>query len=133
MFEWKEKYSTGIEKIDAQHKGLIDLINKLFSAMQSGAGKDVLSDTLAGLIDYTKMHFLTEEMLMQNYDFPDLAAHQAEHQKLTEEVLQFEQEYRSGNTGISIQLITFLRNWIDDHICQVDQQYATYLVEKGLR
>ena len=28
MFEWKDKYATGIHQIDEQHKGLIELINK---------------------------------------------------------------------------------------------------------
>lgn len=133
MFEWKEKYIVGIHEIDQQHKALVDLINRLFSAMQSGAGKDVLDDTLAGLIEYTRKHFLTEELLMENYDYPNLTEHQLAHRNFSEEVLKFEQDYRSGNSGISIQLITFLRNWLSDHICKEDQQYAEYLRGKGLR
>jgi len=133
MFEWNEKYALGIQEIDAQHKALIELINRLFAAMQSGAGKDVLNDTLSGLIDYTRRHFLTEEILMDNYDFPGLPEHQAEHRKFSEEVARFQEEYSAGNTGISIQLITFLRNWLDDHICRTDHQYGGFLREKGLR
>ena len=28
--EWSRKYNTGIEKIDNQHKKLVDLINNLY-------------------------------------------------------------------------------------------------------
>jgi len=59
MFEWKEKYSLGIQELDAQHKTLIDMINNLFAAMQSGAGKDLLDQTLSGLVEYTRHHFMT--------------------------------------------------------------------------
>ena len=133
MFEWKDKYSTGIHRIDEQHKGLIEMINKLFAAMQSGAGKDVLDDIFAGLMDYTGQHFLTEELLMSNCSYPELEEHQLLHRKFTEDVLRFEKEYQSGNSGISIQLITFLRNWLDEHICKSDHKYIPYLRGSGLR
>jgi len=133
MFEWKEKYVIGIQEIDAQHKNLIDMIVRLFSAMQSGAGKDVLEETLTGLVEYTRKHFMTEEILMGNYDFPDLEEHQKEHHKFVAELGRFQQEYQSGNTGISIQLITFLRNWLDEHICESDHKYGEYLRAKGVR
>jgi len=133
MFEWKEKYAVGIQEIDAQHKALIALIVKLFSAMQSGAGKDVLEETLTGLIDYTHRHFMTEEMLMGNYDYSGLEEHMLEHQKFIAEISRFQKDYLSGNSGISIQLITFLRNWLEDHICKTDHQYAEFFRGKGLR
>ena len=133
MFEWKEKYVLGIEEIDNQHRNLVDLINRLFAAMQSGAGKDVLDETLSGLVDYTRRHFMTEEILMGNYDYPELDEHVAEHHKFTEEISKFQQEYQSGNTGISIQLISYLRNWLDEHISETDHKYGDFLREKGLR
>ena len=133
MLEWKEKYAIGIQEIDAQHKILVDMICKLFAAMQSGAGKDVLDVTISGLVDYTQRHFMTEEILMGNYDYPELDLHQSEHRKFSAEVARFQEEFQSGNTGISIQLITFLRNWLDEHICQTDHKYAKYLREKGVR
>jgi hemerythrin-like metal-binding protein len=133
MLEWKEKYAIGIQEIDAQHKNLVNMIIKLFSAMQSGAGKDVLEEILAGLVDYTRKHFMTEEILMGNFDFPELEAHQKEHHKFVEEVTHFQQEYQSGNTGLSIQLITFLRNWLDEHICETDHKYGAFLKAKGVR
>ena len=133
MFEWKEKYVVGIQEIDSQHKALIALIVKLFAAMQSGAGKDVLEETLAGLLDYTRRHFMTEEMLMGNYSFPGLEEHMGQHQRFIAEITRLQKEYLAGNTGISIQLITYLRNWLEDHICKTDHQYAEYLRGKGLR
>ena len=133
MFEWKEKYVLGIEEIDNQHRNLVDLINRLFAAMQSGAGKDILDETLTGLVDYTRRHFMTEEILMGNYDYPELDEHIVEHHKFTEEISKFQQDYQSGNTGISIQLISYLRNWLDEHICETDHKYGDYLREKGLR
>jgi hemerythrin len=133
MLEWKEKYVIGIEEIDAQHKALVDLIVKLFAAMQSGAGKDVLDVTITGLVDYTHRHFMTEEILMGNYDYPELDAHQEEHRKFSREVARFQEEFQAGNTGISIQLITFLRNWLDEHICETDHKYAEFFRQKGLR
>lgn len=133
MFEWKEKYLLGITGIDNQHKELVAVTGRLFAAMQSGAGKDVLDTTLSELILYTRKHFLTEEMLLANYDYPEMEAHKAEHRALTEDVLRYQRDFRSGNTGLSIELLTFLRDWLETHICQSDRNYAVYLRHKGVR
>ena len=101
--------------------------------MQSGAGKDVLEETLTGLVDYTRRHFMTEEILMGNYDYPELEKHQKEHHKFVAEIAKFQQEFETGNTGLSIQLITFLRNWLDEHICEADHKYGEFLRSKGVR
>ena len=38
LFVWDEKYNTGIEEIDRDHIGLVELINDLYEAMQDGSG-----------------------------------------------------------------------------------------------
>lgn len=133
MFEWKEKYVLGIAELDAQHKALVDLINRLFVAMQNGVGKDLVGETLNELVDYARRHFMTEEILMDNYGFDGLEEHAREHRRFSEEVQRFRDAFDAGNTGITIQLLTFLRNWLDDHICRTDHAYAPYLKERGAR
>ena len=42
LFVWDDKCNTGIEEIDRDHKGLVDLINDLYEAMQDGSGGALL-------------------------------------------------------------------------------------------
>ena len=61
--EFDESLVTGNEMIDAQHKELIDKINKLLDSCETGEGKVAAIKTLDFLADYTEFHFGEEEKL----------------------------------------------------------------------
>ena len=127
MFEWKPEYSVQIPEIDRQHQRLFQLAAQLNSAMAVGKGKGVLSQLLGGLIDYTKEHFATEERFMQQYQYPGLQVHQAEHQKLTAQVMEFQSRFERGEIRLSINLMTFLKDWLQNHIAGSDQRYSAFI------
>jgi hemerythrin len=130
MFEWNPRYSVQIGSIDAQHQTLFHLAEELHSAMSAGRGKSALSRILARLVQYTMVHFAHEERLMRLHDYPDLAAHKAQHQALTQKVQQFQADFNAGKTAMTVQLMHFLRDWLTDHIAGSDQKYAPLLKEK---
>jgi hemerythrin-like metal-binding protein len=57
------KYSVGTDKIDNQHRHLIELLNTLHDAMLQGKGKEKMKTILNELVEYTKYHLKTEEEL----------------------------------------------------------------------
>src|ERR1035441_7519111 len=83
MFEWKPEYSVQIPKIDVQHQRLFALAAELHAAMAEGKGKTVLEQSLARLVDYTKVHFAAEEEFMGKYGYPEAAGHKAQHEALS--------------------------------------------------
>jgi hemerythrin len=100
MFEWDSRYSVGNHSIDAQHQALFAIAQELFTAMSAGQGKSALSRTLDRLANYTTSHFAHEERLMQRHQYPDLAAHKAEHEALRARVLQFQSDFRAGRAPL---------------------------------
>ena len=42
LFVWDDSCKTGIAEIDQDHKGLVNLINDLYEAMQDGSGGALL-------------------------------------------------------------------------------------------
>jgi hemerythrin len=132
MFEWKPEYSVNIGSIDGQHQKLFRIAEELYAAMSSGRGKASLSSILDRLVQYTATHFAHEERLMRAHGYPDLAAHQAEHQALTKQVLSFQADFDAGRTTMTVQVLNFIRNWLQQHIAGSDQKYAPYLIEKAV-
>lgn len=61
---WTPELVTGVRQIDLQHQELIDLINELESAHESGQHTAALSEVLPRLTGYALFHFATEEGLM---------------------------------------------------------------------
>jgi hemerythrin-like metal-binding protein len=132
MFEWNDRYSVGIGSIDAQHQNLFRLAGELHAAMTTGQGKAAAGKVLDRLIQYTATHFAHEERLMRLHDYPGLATHKAQHDALTRQVLQFQLDFQSGRAAITVQLLQFLKSWLEQHIAGSDQQYAPYLKDRAV-
>lgn len=131
LFQWNDAmYSVGSEKIDKQHKKLVELLNSLYEAMSKGKGNDVLGPILNELVNYTVVHFKTEEDLFTKYNYPGKTLHKAEHKKFVDEVASFKSEFDTGKAMISIKLMTFLKDWLVKHIKGSDKQYTQFFVDK---
>jgi hemerythrin-like metal-binding protein len=127
MFEWKTEYAVGIGSIDAQHQGLFAIGRELYAAMSAGQGKSVLARILGRLVQYTSVHFAHEERLMQLYHYPDYAKHKAAHDALVKQVLAFQTEFNSGRATMAVQVLQFLKDWLETHIKGTDFAYIPCL------
>ncbi len=130
---WDEKFSVKIGEIDSQHKKLFALINDLFDAMSAARGKDVLGTVLSELIEYTVYHFGTEERIFQQYGYPERINHKRAHDDLTGKVKELKTAFEGGNRMISIEVMNFLKDWLNVHILQEDKQYVPFLNSKGVK
>jgi hemerythrin len=127
LFEWKDAYSVNIPEIDTQHKELFRIAKELNSAMSAGHGAVVLTGILERLIAYTRKHFAHEERLMQLYKYPDSAAHKGLHDRLTKQVLDFQRDFQAGRLLVTLDIMRFLHNWLENHILKSDKHYAPCL------
>ena len=131
MFDWNNDFSVGVGSIDAQHQNLFAIGRELHTAMLAGQAKSVQSKLLERLVQYTTSHFSHEERLMRQAHFPGVDAHVAQHQELTAKVLQFQADVDSGKHLISLQLLQFLRSWLEHHILKSDKAYSPYLSNRS--
>jgi hemerythrin-like metal-binding protein len=120
-----------VKQFDSDHKKLFSLVNELNDAMAQGQGRLVIGNVLQQLLQYTRDHFAAEEAAMRGADFDGLAAHVAEHRELTEKVEKFAEEYSSGRTSVTIDVLYFLRDWLDHHVCLTDHKYSETLSKRG--
>lgn len=133
LLAWQERYSVGIREIDEQHKQLINLINELNDAMLAGKGKEALLSVLNKLASYCVSHFSTEERLFDTHAYPETEDHKDRHNKMTAKVNALLDEVKNGKGRISIEVMNFLKNWLDKHILETDMKYVPYLSSKGVK
>jgi hemerythrin len=122
-FPWNKNLETSIPEIDKQHKKLVDLINQLYKAFNDNMAKKVLGSILEELIHYTVVHFTYEEKLLAGINTIDLKEHLKQHKAFTDKVLEFKQKFEKGHP-ITFRVMTFLRDWLTDHIQVTDKQYV---------
>jgi hemerythrin len=125
--------SVNITEIDKQHKKLIELINDLHDAMRVGQGKAVLEKTLNELVSYTKTHFGYEESLMQQFGYSNIIEHKGEHDRLTAKVVEMQKQYHDGKLVITMEVMGFLKQWLNVHILDNDKKYTSFFNAKGIK
>jgi hemerythrin len=133
LFTWNDSYSVKVALCDQQHQKLFAIINELADAMRMGKGQDVVGKTVGELVQYTRTHFQQEEALMKKANYPQLAPHQAMHQKFVADIEALLQKAKEGHVANSIQVLNLLRDWLVNHIQKVDKQYSAHLNAAGIQ
>jgi hemerythrin len=125
---WGKRYLLNYKIIDEQHKSLISNINKLFDLL-SGNSSDVMILRIGrDLADYSIEHFKTEEDLMALYNYPEASEHINSHNNLRNKIKKIIVHIKNGNMEfISVSLLKFLLDWLQDHILVEDKKLAEYL------
>ncbi len=132
LISWSDNYSVEVNSIDKQHQMLFDMLNNLHDAMKTGKGSKLAPTILKNLVEYTREHFAVEESLMFRAHYPDFARHKAEHDKLTAEVVRMVRDFENGKVPLSMNLLDFLRNWLQTHIVGSDKKYTACLQSAGI-
>ena len=122
FYEWKDSLTVGHPMIDRDHKMLIQYINEMHAAMMAGKGKDQVSNILSKLVAYTHDHFGREEIFWRSNQLVDFDAHKKRHTDLLKQVDDFAAKYKAGTGAISVDLMNFLRDWLNNHILKSDQE-----------
>ncbi|MGD0578512.1 MAG: bacteriohemerythrin [Bryobacteraceae bacterium] len=121
IVEWKPSFCCGVESIDEQHKALVGLIATLQRAMAEARVKEEVGEIVENLVFYTRYHFAWEEQWLDQHGFKGLAAHMAEHERLTHEVLQLQGRLQEGKLIAGMPLMRLLQDWLLSHIDQRDK------------
>ena len=124
MFVWSQRFEFGIQEIDSQHRRLFALANTLDQGLKRGESAQILAGTLMELLRQTEIHFRDEERILQECHYPDLAPHKALHDGFTRKVRQFVADLKQGRGTVSMDLLTFLRDWLYNHILKSDAAFV---------
>lgn len=125
---WLDLYSIGIEKVDRQHENLTDLLNCLNEAWRGGKSHDVLLFRLDQFFDAVRAHFLDEETLMTENEYPDFDLHRAEHDFLLAQVQQFRTQFAAREEELTESMLDFFRDWLRDHILISDRRMGRFVL-----
>ncbi len=130
--EWNASFSVSVKKFDDQHKRIFELLNQLHESMKAGTSITVIGEILHSLLAYTETHFVEEENLMMANGYPGIDRQKAQHRILLDKVLELQQKYQTSFELVSLSMLSFLYDWLVNHIKVEDKQYAQFFNAKGI-
>jgi hemerythrin len=118
---------TGEASIDAEHDLQMQLLDSLSQSLASGGDSSTTRHILEQLIEFSDMHFLSEQLIMRLHSYPAYEAHFHEHTRLMKKVRQIHEDVVQGKSVSGLQLILELRDWLLNHMTTEDAAFSEFL------
>jgi hemerythrin len=132
LLTWRKNKSVGVKVLDAQHRGMMRILNELHAAAMKGRVGEVAGPLLSQVSCTAREHFSTEEELMEQTRYPGLVEHRAKHQALLAKAEEFLARHDDGDVTSYVQLLYFVRDWFRDHLRHEDKKYTVWMNEHGV-
>lgn len=122
MTPWGSRFETGHPLIDAEHKEIFRKLDAIESAIEVGAGREVIVELIGTLQKYALQHFSREEEHMLEVRCPAYGENCVAHRV-------FEKKFNGWihllcTSGSSVTLVQDIRRetstWIEGHIVNID-------------
>ena len=121
---------TGEKSIDSEHDVQLQLLDSLTRTLTKGDGIAAAGYILDQFIEFSDMHFLSEQLVMRLHGYPGYEPHLEEHTRLMKKVREIRGSIQHGEQQIGLQLILELRDWLLTHIASEDVAFGEFLKNK---
>jgi hemerythrin len=118
---------TGFKGMEGEHRVQIGLMTAFREAIGGGRGAAEADEILDHLLDYSKMHFMSEQLLMRLYEYGDYESHMADHDRMLQEMETVRARYRSGEDPFDKEAVDTLITGLIAHINRTDGPLGEYL------
>jgi hemerythrin len=124
-----EVASIGVSDVDGEHEVQVRLLAAFVDAIAEGRAREERDEILDRLLDYSKLHFLSEELLMRFYSYSGYEAHVREHEQTVERIIALRERSLAGDAALSGADAAALSRAIVAHIREMDRALGRFLAE----
>lgn len=139
VFEFTDKYKTGIALVDDEHRRLFEIISDTNDLIHDNFIHDKYDEImrlLSELREYTQIHFHDEEELMERINYPGLGAQMKAHSAFVERLVGINlselDDMDDNQQEYLLDLIQFLLSWLSNHILGTDMKIGEFMREHNI-
>lgn len=129
MITFTKDMEVGVDKIDSQHKELIERLNAVIAMGVGAVSKAETDKTFNMLNTYVAKHFSEEEELQRKSNFPKYEWHKEQHKAYIKGLEDLKKEYDTNghSAKFTLDLNNSIIRWIVRHIKSADIELGAYL------
>jgi len=125
LIEWRKEFCTGIAAVDYEHEELINEINEIYQLIDDQADRENVIDKLGDIYGSISAHFALEEQMMEKHGYDHFKEHQADHERLLDEIQEITEAFESSDleAGNGLDADSFkqkLNDWFQLHFSTHD-------------
>lgn len=118
---------TGDQVIDSEHDLQVQVIDSLAESVANEGQFSLARYVLDQFIEFSDMHFLTEQLVMRLHNYPGYEPHLEEHTRLMKRVREIRSSVICGDQKLDRELVEGLREWLLNHIATKDAAFGEFL------
>ncbi len=117
--------------LDNEHLVQLGLVDALVAAVDGGEPAANVLQLVTQFIDYTELHFMSEQLLMRRHAYPAHDEHVADHESILEQLqaLRTRSEH-DADTPLTAERAHSLKGQMLGHIRNRDAALYAYLAER---
>jgi len=120
LLTWKPEYSVGIDSVDAEHREMIELLNRVYLEMNEDRNADSVEQCLGDIHAAISSHFALEEQVMKRSGYGEYEAHKEDHERLLDHIRDLMDTYHlDAELGLNL-LQEQLADWFEVHFSTFD-------------
>ena len=128
VLRWSDDLSTGVTFLDQENQALLERYLALIDDMESNADFSRFLDGMERIAADTQIHFLHQEQVMRNIEYPGYSAHRDAHHRLIEGFSEFINNLGVGFSKEHLAAVTeYFGQWFMSHVKEHDVGLKQYL------
>ena len=124
---WKDSFCSGNDLIDSQHQSLFRVANELLDASLLSRSSDEISGIIATLIKDISQHFVDEERILRDIEFPGLSKQKKEHSDLFAKCAKILDKYNASELAVGDVFQFLAYDVVMLHMLGSDREYLPYI------
>jgi hemerythrin len=119
--------------VDAEHQVQTGLVRALCDAVRLGRDLGQVREILDQLLQYSEVHFMSEQLLMRLCSYPDYDDHVLDHDRMTEMLSAVAARHGAGEQMLALREAQDMLAFLSRHIASRDQQFTAYYLDWSRR
>lgn len=115
------------DSIDNEHRVQTGLLDALYNAVSKNAPDSEINEILNQLISYSELHFMSEQLLMRLYAYPDYDDHVNDHEAMTEYLNEIMNKLTDGQKSMALETASEMRLFLTSHINTRDEAFSEFM------
>ena len=128
MITLSKEMEIGVEKIDNQHKELVNRLNAFTAMGAQSISREETQKMINMLGDYVVQHFRDEEALQIKSGYPKFEWHKEQHKILLDSYQRIKKEFAElgPSPKFTMDLNRSIVEWVFKHIKSADAEFGKY-------
>lgn len=114
-------------EMDKEHQVQIGMLDAFCTLITDNESSLKINEVLKQLVSYSEIHFMSEQLLMRMYAYPDYDDHVQDHEAMIEHLNQIQGRFASGENKLALETANEMKKFLLGHISSRDQVFTDFL------